>query len=134
MRLVKQTIGKISLAVWVACGVLLANPMVVVAQSGEEATDNVIEEIVVTARKRDETAQEAPVVANIFGEEDIDRYNINSMEDLSQFTPGLPFVVYRRRPPTSARISPFPSFLTMCRSPRPRLPALARSTCVRWKC
>ena len=89
MRLVKQTIGKISLAVWVACGVLLANPTVVVAQAGEEATDNVIEEIVVTARKRDETAQEAPVVANIFGEEDIDRYNITSMEDLSQFTPGL---------------------------------------------
>ena len=89
MRMTKHIFGRVCVPVWTACGFLLANPAVVVAQAGEAASDSVIEEVVVTARKRDETSQEAPVVANIFGEEDIDRHNIHTMEDLSQFTPGL---------------------------------------------
>ena len=76
----------------ILCGasiLLFANPTAVVAQTDDSPSIGAIEEILVTARKRDETLQEAPVIANVFGEEDIDRYNILTMEDLSQFTPGL---------------------------------------------
>ena len=72
-----------------ACVSLLVNPPAVVAQTGDSQSVALIEEIVVTARKRDETLQESPIVATVFGEEAIDRYDINSMEDLSKFTPGL---------------------------------------------
>ncbi len=91
MRSNHNTIDRVQSALILcgACALLFVNPAATFAQTGDSPTLAGIEEIVVTARKRDETLQEAPVVANIFGEEDINRYNILSMEDLSQFTPGL---------------------------------------------
>lgn len=69
------------------CVSLLAGPSMVSAQAGSSAS--AIEEIVVTARKREETLQDLPVTATVFSEDAIDRFNLNNMEDLSEFTPGL---------------------------------------------
>lgn len=69
-------------------GALLLSPTPVVAQTTGGASDT-IEEIVVTARKRDETLQEAPVVVSVFTDEVLDQFNINDVESLSDFTPGL---------------------------------------------
>ena len=76
------------LLVWSLVSVLLLSPAPVWAQSGEGASAS-IEEIVVTARKRDETLQESPVIASVFTDEVLDRLNINDVESLSDFTPGL---------------------------------------------
>ncbi|WP_416907162.1 MAG: TonB-dependent receptor [Polymorphobacter sp.] len=48
-------------------------------------------EIIVTARKRDETLVEIPVSVTAFAQKDLDRLGINSLDDLSSFAPGLDF-------------------------------------------
>ena len=76
------------LLVWSLVSVLLLSPAPVWAQSSDGVSAS-IEEIVVTARKRDETLQESPVIASVFTDEVLDRLNINDVESLSDFTPGL---------------------------------------------
>ena len=76
------------LLVWSLVSVLLLSPAPVWAQSSDGASAS-IEEIVVTARKRDETLQESPVIASVFTDEVLERLNINDVESLSDFTPGL---------------------------------------------
>ncbi len=49
----------------------------------------VIEEIIVTARRRDETLQDAAIAITAFTEEQINRYQIDGIDQLTQFTPGL---------------------------------------------
>ena len=53
------------------------------------ADNRVIEEIHVTARKREESLQETPVLITAFSREQIRQHNINSLDELAQFTPGL---------------------------------------------
>lgn len=48
-----------------------------------------LEEVVVTGRLKEETLQEAPLVVNVLSSEMIDRFRLNNMEDVSYFTPGL---------------------------------------------
>lgn len=49
----------------------------------------VIEEVVVTARKRQETLQEVPVVVNVLTEDAITSQRIESIRDISTIVPGL---------------------------------------------
>ncbi|MCZ4296434.1 TonB-dependent receptor [Henriciella marina] len=56
------------------------------AQEDEVAT---LGKVVVTARKRDELLEDVPTAISAFGTEDIERLNINSIDDISSFTPGL---------------------------------------------
>ena len=58
------------------------------AQSGSDVLEE-IEEIVVTARKRAEFMQDAPVTITAFSRESLELYNIDQMEDLAYLTPGL---------------------------------------------
>lgn len=51
-----------------------------------------IEEIVVTARKREESLQDVPVVVTALSKEELERYNIGDMTKIAQMTPQL-FVV-----------------------------------------
>ena len=55
----------------------------------QAAPRNAVDEIVVFARKRDETLQDAPVAITAFRSEDLERYDVNSMEDAASLTPGL---------------------------------------------
>ncbi len=53
-----------------------------------------LEEIIVTARKRDENLQEVPVAVTAFSSRDLDRLGIASMGDIAAYTPGLSFEDY----------------------------------------
>lgn len=48
-----------------------------------------IEEIVVTARKREERVQDVPVAVTAFSREEIARYQLHGVDELAAFTPGL---------------------------------------------
>ena len=50
-----------------------------------------IEDIIVTAQRRDEALQDVPVAVTVFGSEDRDRLGIRTIQDFSNFTPGLTF-------------------------------------------
>mgnify|MGYP006270949109 CR=1 FL=1 len=50
-----------------------------------------VEEIVVTARKIEETLQDAPLAVSAFTQEALDNYQINDVNDIARFTSGLSF-------------------------------------------
>ena len=54
-------------------------------------TDPFIEEIVVTARKREESLLEVPVAVTAFSAQAIRELNLVRLEDLARFTPGFAF-------------------------------------------
>lgn len=58
------------------------------AEETTEATAR-MSTIVVTARKRDELLQDVPTAITAFGSADISRLNIEGVDDLASFTPGL---------------------------------------------
>lgn len=57
----------------------------------EKATAG-IEEIVVTARQREETLQDVPVTVVAFTEGDLDRYNVQNLVDASKLVPNFQIV------------------------------------------
>ncbi len=60
------------------------------ADDGSDSTsERVIEEIVVTARKREESLKDAPVIITAFSDKQIRQLGIDSIDDLSLYTPGL---------------------------------------------
>ena len=54
-----------------------------------EGSVRVLEEIIVTARKKEESLQDAPVLINAFSKQQIKQQRIAGLDDLAQFTPGL---------------------------------------------
>lgn len=50
---------------------------------------NALEEVIVTARKREETLQEVPVVVNVLTEDMISSQRIESIRDISTIVPGM---------------------------------------------
>lgn len=70
----------------------IATPETVATDFADSATDvgaPQLEELVVTARRREEGLQSAPVAVTAFSEQDLARRNVDSADDLSQFTPNL---------------------------------------------
>ena len=55
----------------------------------EGASERVLEEIVVTARKKAESLQDVPAVVTALNAEMIETYNITSLEDVANLTPGF---------------------------------------------
>ena len=55
------------------------------------AQDSLIEEITVTARKVEESLNDAPVSVSAFTTTSIEQLDINSVTDIARFTPGLSF-------------------------------------------
>lgn len=55
------------------------------------AQDSLIEEITVTARKVEESLNEAPVTVSAFTTASIEQLDLNSVTDIARFTPGLSF-------------------------------------------
>ncbi len=64
-----------------------------VAASGvalaQENSARTLEEVIVTARKREESLQDAPVLINAFSRKQIKQQRIDGLDELAQFTPGL---------------------------------------------
>lgn len=67
-----------------------ATAQVPAAWSQDEELD--IEEVIVTARKREENLQEVPLSVTAFNESTLQDYRIYSPEDIAEFTPGFSFV------------------------------------------
>jgi iron complex outermembrane receptor protein len=61
------------------------------ASSAHGQSTNVIEELVVTAEKREQSLQDVPVAVSAFTDKTRDLVGINSVQDLTNFTPGLAY-------------------------------------------
>ena len=57
----------------------------------EEASGGVLEEIVVTARKREESAQSVPIPISALSEAQMEARNITDIQDVERITPNLDF-------------------------------------------
>ena len=64
----------------------LAQDTGVTAQSGSNAYEG---DIIVTARRRQETAQETPVALTVLNDELLDRYGVRGVASIQSLTPGL---------------------------------------------
>ena len=67
-------------AVLAAISLFLAMPVVTFSQS-------ILEEITVTARKREESLMEVPVTIAAFSGDKMQEYNLVKLEDMAQFIP-----------------------------------------------
>ena len=68
----------------------LAGSSAVAAAEDMERADNLtIEEVIVTARKREERAIDAPVAVAVMTEDDIERYNTRNLTELGARVPGV---------------------------------------------
>jgi iron complex outermembrane recepter protein len=80
----------------VACALgaapLMAQQQSVAAGSGESADGPVLEEVVVTARKREESLQDVPLAVTAVNAAKIEELRIQTPDDLAMFTPGFSFV------------------------------------------
>ncbi|MCB1596554.1 MAG: TonB-dependent receptor [Gammaproteobacteria bacterium] len=63
------------------------------------------EEIVVTARKYEESIQEIPIAVSAFTAQNIEQLNLKSIDDIAKFTPGFSFTSGFGRQPGSDRPS-----------------------------
>ena len=63
-----------------------------VAQAGAAADDVSITEVVVTARKRDETLHEVPLAISVFSSENLEAFGASTLEDIAARTPGFQYV------------------------------------------
>ncbi len=57
----------------------------------EPSASRLVEEIVVTAQKREENLQEVPITINAFSGEKLDAFGVESTADLQKITPGLTY-------------------------------------------
>ena len=85
----KQQPRKLALSLLVAA--------VTAAQSTQAAEGNttrgsrLLEEVMVTAQKREEDSQDIPIMISAFGADKLDAFGIEATADLQKITPGLTF-------------------------------------------
>jgi len=72
-----------------SCPAALAQTAAPTTEAKTASTDKDLFDIVVTARKREETLQDSPVAVSAFGEVFLDTFNVRSVDDLTTFSPGL---------------------------------------------
>ena len=64
------------------------------AQGADTEAQGVIEEVIVTARKRQESLQETPISITAFSRADLEEANMIDLRDIGRFTPGMSFTSY----------------------------------------
>ena len=72
-----------------AGGVVTLAGLPALAQDSDEPAVQEVEEVLVSARKREENVMEIPISVSVFDNELIEEARLNSLEDLSQLTPGF---------------------------------------------
>lgn len=82
------SLTRLTLAAFALAFLSVISVLLPVHSVGAESA-NVIEEIVVTARKREESLQESPVVVNVLTEEMINAGRVEGIKDLGTIVPGL---------------------------------------------
>src|SRR5687768_8121444 len=63
-----------------------------IAQNAEPrpaATTNMLEEVIVTARRREESVQDVPISISVFDQETLNERNVTNAADLANYTPSL---------------------------------------------
>jgi outer membrane receptor protein involved in Fe transport len=79
------------LATWILAAVALC-PENVLAQTADRAPPGAgLDEIVVTATRREERLQDVPVSASAFTQQTLDAQGLRNIDDLSRLTPGVTF-------------------------------------------
>jgi len=82
-------------AAWQAPFILgFAAPTMVATAAEEGRQAGALEEVVVTARKREESLQDTPIAISAFSAAALERQQITSTEDLDQVAPNLQFASY----------------------------------------
>jgi iron complex outermembrane receptor protein len=69
---------------------------------GAEARPTIVEDVIVTAQKRDEQAQDVPIALTAFSANAIDRFRLETLRDVSRLTPGLLVSAFNQSSPTIA--------------------------------
>ncbi len=82
MKLLSRTISTLA-----TLGVVLG----MAAPPAAWAQSDALEEIVVTARKREESVFEIPISVSAFSQDAVDQLGVNTLEGLSNYTPGFTF-------------------------------------------
>lgn len=72
---------------------LLPESLLAQASSGEDA-QMAVEEVVVTARKREESLQEVPISITAFASDALREANMIDLRDIGKYTPGMSFTSY----------------------------------------
>ena len=69
----------------------ISSQLVLAQQALDEDANNSfqIEEVIVTARKREESMQETPISISVFSTEDLRQRNLTNLMELSEFTPNV---------------------------------------------
>ena len=65
--------------------------LVTAEAADEPASDQGVQEIVVTATRREETLNKVPISVAAFTRETLDTQSVHTIDDLSHMTPGLNF-------------------------------------------
>jgi iron complex outermembrane receptor protein len=87
-------IGSTARAIALACAALPATPAFAQAPAQRAPQAAALDEIVVTARKREERLQDVPLVVDAYGSEEIRRRGMQDLADVALATPGLQFDSY----------------------------------------
>jgi iron complex outermembrane receptor protein len=90
---VRASLAVSSVALWTASLGGVATVTLPMASQAAEST-SALEEIIVTARKREESLQDTPIAISAFTAEALERQLITSTEDLDQVAPNLQFASY----------------------------------------
>jgi len=80
---------------------LLIGSSPAVSQEAADQKQAVIEEIVVTSRKREERLQEVPISVSVFSAEDMEMKSLTSLKEIGQFTPNFTFFNHGQQGRTS---------------------------------
>ena len=89
--MIQRIVGRVAAIGTVAAALasFAAAPPAVAQDSMARADDITIEEVIVTARKREERAIDTPVAVAVMTEEDIERYNTRNLTELGARIPGV---------------------------------------------
>ena len=70
---------------------LVGAATVAAAAEGDAANSGQLDEVVVTATRREERLQDVPITVTAFSQEKLDAEGLHSMDDLSRLSPGIAF-------------------------------------------
>ena len=80
--------------IWFALLFLPTATLEVHAQAEQGAESAVLEEVVVTARKREESLQDTPISITAFSASALEEANMVDLRDIGKYTPGMSFTSY----------------------------------------
>src|SRR5688572_17509485 len=72
-----------------ACSLLSSGPIVALAQNVTDSPASTLEEVTVTAQRREQTLQSVPIAISALTADSLEKSGINDMADLAVVTPGL---------------------------------------------